>query len=169
MNKLITIMLAALTAVFVGCDPKLPTPDKMEATSKAVGVAAGMVANQFKIDADVRAAIKEVMQKVAEVTPAADQSFTDAWTPVADEVIAKLVADGKLTEDQAVIAKTAFQVATKGIDYVFDVKYPKAKEVKELVDAAIRGFTDGFLSVFSDTMKAAPVDYDKEAYKYLTK
>ena len=72
MNKLITIMLAALTAVFVGCDPKLPTPDKMEATSKAVGVAAGMVANQFKIDADVRAAIKEVMQKVAEVTPATD-------------------------------------------------------------------------------------------------
>ena len=163
------LLLAALAVFCVGCEPKLPTPEKMETTSKAVGVAAGMIANQFKIDADVRAAIKEVMQKVAEVTPAADQSFTDAWTPVAEEVLAKLVADGKLTEEQSAIAKMAFQVATKGIDYVFDVKYPKAKEVKELVDAAIRGFTDGFLSVFSDTMKAAPVDYDKDAYEYLTK
>lgn len=45
MKKLMTMMLAALAAVLVGCDPKLPTPEKMEATSKAVGVAAGMVAN----------------------------------------------------------------------------------------------------------------------------
>lgn len=57
----------------------------------------------------------------------------------------------------------------KGIDYIFDVKYPKAKEAKELVDAAVRGFTSGFLSVFSDTVKAGKLDYDKDAYKYLTK
>lgn len=48
------------------------------------------------------------MEKVAEVTPAADQSFTDAWTPVAEEVIAKLVADGKITDAQATIVKMAF-------------------------------------------------------------
>lgn len=169
MKKIMTIMLAALMAVLVGCDPKLPTPEKMEATSKAVGVAAGMVANQFKIDAETRAAVKEVMEKVAEVTPAADKSFTDAWTPVAEEVIAKLVADGKITDAQATIVKMAFQVAVKGIDYIFDVKYPKAKEAKELVDAAVRGFTSGFLSVFSDTVKAGKLVYDKDAYKYLTK
>ena len=70
---------------------------------------------------------------------------------------------------RAAIAKVAVSAATKGIDYLFDVKYPKAKEYKELVDAAIRGFTTGFLSTFSDTVRAVQLDYDKDAYEYLTK
>ena len=100
MKSLMTIVLAAAMAIFAGCEPKLPTAEKMEKTAKTVGVAAGMVANQVKIDTETRAAIKEVMAKVAEVTPAAGQSFTDAWTPVAEEVLAKLVEDGKLNEAQ---------------------------------------------------------------------
>lgn len=169
MKRLMTFMLAAAMAIFAGCEPKLPTVEKMEKTANAVGVAAGMVASQVKIDTETRAAIKEVLAKVAEVTPAAGQSFTDAWTSVAEEALAKLVADGKINDAQAAVAKTAFSVFTKGLDYLFDIRYPKAKEYKELVDAAVRGFTTGFLSAFSDAMKAAPLDYDKDAYEYLTK
>ena len=168
--KKLMVLFAAVAALLVGCDPKLPTASEMETTAKAIGVAAGFVANQTKLDAGSKAAVVEVMTKVAEVVPASNQTFEEAWTPVAKEVVAKLVADGKLKEGQDVLVLAAFNVATKGLDYTFNVRYPKAKEVTELVNAAVRGFTTGFLTTFNTSaMKAAPAEMDKEAYEYLTK
>ena len=171
MMRLIMLIAAAAMFVFAGCDPKLPTVEQMELTSKTIGVAAGLVANQVKIDSETRTAIAEVMKTVSEVVPAKDQSFEDAWTPVAKEVVAKLVAEGKLKEGQDVLVLGAFKVAVKALDYEFTVRYPQAKEVTELVTAAIRGFSTGFLSTFTPegAFKAAPGEYDKAAYDYLTK
>ncbi len=168
--KKLMVLLVAIASLLVGCDPKLPTASEMEITAKAIGVAAGFVANQTKLDADSKAAVVEIMTKVAEVVPAADQSFEEAWTLTAKDVVAKLVADGKLKKGQDVLVLAAFNVATKGLDYIFSVRYPKAKEAAELVNAAVRGFTNGFLTTFSTSaMKTAPVGMDKEAYEYLTK
>lgn len=171
MKKLMMIVLAALSVIVTGCDPKLPDAGTMETTSRAIGVAAGFVASQTKMDADAKAAVTEIMTTVAKVVPAKDQTFEAAWTPVAKEVVAKLVADGKLKEGQDVLVLAAFSVATKAIDYEFNVRYPKAREVADLVSAAVKGFTDGFLSTFNTTaaFKAAPAEMDKEAYDYLTK
>lgn len=60
---------------------------------------------------------------------------------------------------------------TKALDYEFTVRYPKARQYEELVAAAVRGFTDGFLSVFTpaEMFKTAPAVHDEEAYEYLTK
>lgn len=168
--KKLMVLFAAVAALLVGCDPKLPTASEMETTAKAIGVAAGFVANQTKLDAESKTAVVEVMTKVAEVIPASNQTFEEAWTPTAKEVVAKLVADGKLKEGQDVLVLAAFNVATKGLDYTFNVRYPKAKEVAELVNAAVRGFTTGFLTTFNTSaMKATPAEMDKEAYEYLTK
>ena len=171
MKKLFMIVAAAMMFIFTGCDKTLPSADQMEATSKAIGVAAGYVASQTKLDADAKAAVVEVITKVSTSVPAKNQSFEEAWTPVAKEVVAKLVADGKLKSGQDVLVLAAVNVATKALDYEFNVRYPKAKEVTELVNAAVRGFTSGFLSTFNvgDTLKAAPANMDKEAYEYLTK
>lgn len=89
----------------------------------------------------------------------------------AKEVAAKLVADKKLKEGQDVIVLAAVNVATKALDYEFNVRFPKARDVAELVTAAVRGFTGGFLPTFNvgNALKAAPVEMDKEAYEYLTK
>lgn len=171
MKKILMVVLAALAVFFTGCDKDLPTPEKMETTSRAIGVAAGYVAGQTKMDAEAKAAVVEIMTEVSKATPAKGQSFEEAWTPVAKEVVAKLVVNGKLKEGQDVLVLAAFNVATKALDYEFNVRYPKAREVTDLVAAAVRGFTDGFLSSFNvgTTLKAAPTDMDKEAYEYLTK
>lgn len=171
MKKILMVIIAALSVMFTGCDKQLPTPEKMETTSRAIGVAAGYVAGQTKMDAEAKAAVTEVVKAVAKTTPAKGQSFEDAWTPVAKEVVAKLVADKKLKEGQDVIVLAAVNVATKALDYEFNVRFPKAREVTELVTAAVRGFTDGFLSTFNvgNALKAVPVEMDKEAYDYLTK
>ena len=171
MKKILMVVLAAIAVFFTGCDKDLPTPEKMETTSRAIGVAAGYVAIQTKIDAEAKAAVTVIMNEVAKATPAKDQTFEAAWTPVAKEVVAKLVANGKLKEGQDVLVLAAFNVATKALDYEFNVRYPKAREVTDLLSSAVRGFTDGFLSTFNvgTMMKAAPVDMDKETYEYLTK
>ena len=171
MKKLIMAVMAMIAVFVTGCDPKLPDAGQMETTSRAIGVAAGYVAGQTKMDAEAKTAVVEIMTEVSKAVPAKGQSFEDAWTPVAKEVVAKLVADGKLKEGQDVLVLAAFNVATKALDYEFNVRYPKAREVTELVTAAVRGFTDGFLTTFNagSALRAAPVEMDREAYEYLTK
>ena len=100
------------------------------------------------IDLGTTNSVVAVMEEVARAIPAQGQSFEDAWTHVAKEVIAKLVADGKIDEGQGQLALAAFSIAVKGIDYIFDVRFPKARQYEELVAAASAGFTEGFLTVF---------------------
>lgn len=174
MKKSLKIMLASAAAMLAlaGCK-SIPTPEAMKATSTAVGAAAGLVANETKIDDKARNAVIEIVGKVSSVTPDKGQTFEDAWTPVAKEVVAKLIAEGKLDDGTGQLALMAFGIAVKGIDYIFDIRYPKAREYEELVAAAIKGFTEGFLSTFTpangDAVRAtipSPAP-DEEALKWL--
>ena len=85
-------------------------------------------------------------------------------------MVAKLIADGKIDQGIGTISLAAFSIAVKGLDYLFDVRYPKAKQYEELVTAAVSGFTDGFLSVFkpvNDEKSAQKYKADEAAYKWL--
>ena len=167
--RMITIMAAAFTMLFAGCKT-VPTVETLETTSLAVGKAAGMVANQTKIDGRSRQLVIEIMSRAGQFTPEKGQSFTAAWTPIADKVIAGLVADGSLDKAEGELVKGAFTVVCQGLDYLVSVRYPKVREYEELTAAAVRGFTSGFLSVFTDMRmmsSASEVGYDVEAYEYL--
>ena len=96
MKSIMSVFAAATFAALAllsGCKA-VPTPEQMKSTATAIGVAAGVVANETKIDDKTRNAVVAVMEEVARAIPAKGQSFEDAWTPVAKDVIAKLVADG---------------------------------------------------------------------------
>ena len=167
------VMAAAAMVAIAGCK-SLPTPEVMESTASSIGIAAGLVANETKIDDKARNTVVEIIGEVARVVPKKGQSFEDAWTPVAKEVVAKLVAEGKITEGIGTISLAAFGVAVKGVDYIFDIRYPKAREYEELVSAAVKGFTSGFLTVFKpvngeDGVKAAAAKADKDAFVWLKK
>ena len=158
--------LAAVAFVFAGCD-KLPSAEKIENVSKTIGYAAGLTCDLTKMSDKAKTVTLEVMDIVDDVVPLTNQTFTAAWTPVIDETVAKFVADGKITAGEGAIVKTARAAVTQGLDYVFEVRWPKAKEYKELVSAAVRGFTDGFKTVIKPVnMKAAAsFDYDEEEFK----
>ena len=82
----------------------------------------------------------------------------------------KLVADGKITDTIGTVSLVTFRIVVKGIDYIFDVRYPKAREYKELVSAAVSGFTSGFLAVFKPAnaeVKGMELKVDMEAYEWL--
>jgi len=185
-NVFMTVLMCASLLFVSGCKT-LPTPETMETTSYAIGVSTGLVANMTKIDDDSRNAICDIMGAVATVIPEDGQTFEDAWMDVAKRHTQALIDKGTITQAQGELILAAVRLAVKGIDYVF-IRYPEAKQYKELVTAATRGFCNGFLTVFkpvngekvsctamcpcssnAEMVKVGGVwiPYDEAAYKYL--
>ena len=164
-KKIVAVAMAVSMAVgIVGCED-LPSPEKMKTISTVIGNTAGYACELSKTKASVKEAINAVFNVVGKVVPKGDETFTKTWGPLIDEELQKLVEKGKLDEGDAKVARIALTAATEGIDYVF-VKYPKAKDVKELVDAAVEGFIAGYKSVVSFSANEK-VEIDDGAYKYL--
>lgn len=163
-NTLMTMGAAFMALCMVGCD-KLPTVERMTTISTVIGKTAGYACELSKTKTEVKEAIFEVIDVASKVVPEAGQTFTEAWTPVITEELDKLVKKGKIGESEVAVVKIALSAATEGLDYVF-VKYPKAKDVKELVSAATNGFIAGYKSVVN-VGDGARSEIDEEAYKYL--
>lgn len=159
------IAVACMTFV-TGCK-SLPTEDTIHGTAESIGRAAGYAVELGKTKTEVKEAIIKVLDIAAKVVPETNQTFIATWKPLIDDEVARLVAAGKLKEDDAALVKSALYVACDGIDLMF-TRYPKAREYKNLVSAATGGFVTGFKSVVNFT-GGERADYDKDAYKILRK
>ena len=172
MKKILMIIAAAMTAVITGCK-SIPTPESMTTTAYTVGIASGVVANQTKIDDTSRNVVIDIMNEVEMCVPQTNETFESAWMPIARNHTQKLFDEGKIDRGQYDLIISAFDVACKGIDYLVTVRFPKAHEYTELINAATHGFCDGFLSVFKPANVVAAthtsVAADKEALKYLNR
>lgn len=174
MKKLINWMIVAALVAIAGCTP---SEEQIKTTATAIGYAAGLVANEIPIKDDARNAVVEVLNEVRACIPADGQSFEHAWDPVIKSKVAELVAAGKIDEATGNLVTSVAVMAAKGVDYLFDVRYPEAKQYAELVAAGASGSIDGFLEVFKPvnccdcpdcTVRAASgKDYDKKAYEWL--
>lgn len=167
MKKMMISAIAFVLAIFmVGCDNELPTADKINGVATAIGRTAGYACEFAKTKTAVKTGIIQVLDVISTVVPTEGQTFSQAWTSIIAEELQKLVSTGKLDAAGAQVAKTALNVACDGIDYVF-VRYPNAKNVKELVSSASTGFINGFKSVVTLAAGAEKPEIDEEAYKYL--
>lgn len=172
MKKLISCILAVGMALIMGCTP---TADQINKTATAIGYAAGLVANNAGIKDDARNAIVVILNEVRSCVPAEGQSFVEAWTPIIKAKVAELVASGKIDAATGDIVISLGIMAAKAVDYMFDIRFPKAKQYEELVRAGISGALDGFLSVFKpvnecdDCIARAKAECDKEAYEWFKK
>lgn len=173
MKKIAMCSLALALAMLMGCTP---SAEQIKNTATAIGYAAGLVANQTEIKDDARNAIVEVLNEVRGCIPAEGQSFADAWEPVIKSKVEELVAAGKINAATGELVKTVALMAAKGVDYLFEVRFPQARQYADLVAAGASGAIDGFLTVFKPvdcddcTPKArAAKEYDKEAYEYFQK
>lgn len=172
MNKLMITCIAAVAALFSGCKTT-PTSEQVNMTSTMIGISAAAVANTVDIDDVARAEVAKIVTEAKNVVPGTNDTFSSAWTPIAKEHVQKLVDAKKLDDTQASMVVLAFDVAMKGADYIFDVRYPEARQYANLVEAAAHGFCDGFLSTFKTTNAlAAPQNMseknmDDRAYTWL--
>lgn len=174
MKRLTTsIVLAALCVISaVGCK-SLPTDDKMYVSSYAVGASTGLIADMTKIDDTSRDKVIDIVNIVNTHVPQTNETFTEAWTPIADSYIERLVKSGEIDVGQGILISKTFDIICNGIDYVFIVRYPKARQYQELVEAATHGFSDGFLDTFKPVNALfstgdRTIEIDKDVYKYLS-
>ena len=156
--------LAICASMFVGCN-KLPTVEKMTTISTVVGKTAGYVCELSKTKTEVKEAIFKVLDVVSTAVPTNGQTFVDAWTLLINEEVKKLVDAGKIDKSYETIIIKSLCVACNGVDYIF-VKYPKAKEVEELVSATTKGFINGYKSVVTLSATDKP-EIDDDVYQYL--
>ena len=168
MKKIMIGMIAVGLAVLTGCEP---TAEQINKTATAIGYAAGLVANQTKIKDDARNAIVDILNEARGCIPAEGQSFADAWAPVIKEKVAVLVEAGKIDAATGELVTSVAIMAAKGIDYLFDIRFPKAKQYEELVAAGASGAVDGFLAAFppANGARAVKPECDKEAYEWFKK
>ena len=165
MKKLMCGIVALALAAIVGCTP---SEDQIKNTATAIGYAAGLVANETPIKDEARNAVVEVLNEVRACIPAEGQSFAQAWEPVIKSKVAELVAAGKIDAATGDLVTTVALMAAKGVDYLFDVRFPEAKQYANLVAAGASGAIDGFLTVFKpvDAKSATTIERDEEAYKW---
>ena len=166
-TKTLIAASAVIASLFIsGCDKDLPTPEKINSVAIVVGRTAGYACDLAKMDKTVKENVVAVLDVVSSVVPTNGQTFVEVWVPMADNEIKKLIDAGKLNDAGALATTVAIRVASEGIDYVF-VKYPKAKDVEELVAAAVDGFVKGFKRTTSFAADAKNIDIDNDAYNYL--
>lgn len=165
--KMFFAATAAVCAMLIAGCKSLPSEEVIRGTASSIGRAAGYAVELGKTKAEVKEAIIKVLDVTAKVVPEMDQTFIAAWRPLIDDEVVKLVADGKLKDDEAALVKSALYVACDGIDLVF-TRYPKARAYKNLVSAATGGFVAGFKSIvnFAGGERAG---YDEDAYEILRK
>lgn len=169
MKKLITLAIAAAMCAFTGCKTP-PTVEMMYNTSKSVGLTVAVILNNTTIDDESRGYIIDIANEVVRIVPAPGETFEGRWMAIAETHVQLLLDEEKITQAQADLILAAFKVVVKGIDYVF-TRYEKAKNVQELVSAAVDGFADGFLANFKPSNCEGCCEikggYNKDAYKYL--
>lgn len=166
MIKTLIIGAAVATSLFIsGCDD-LPTPEKINSVAIVVGRTAGYACNLAKMDKTTKENVIAVLDVVSTAIPTNGQTFAEVWIPLADIEIKTLVDSGKLNTASALAVKIAVKAASEGIDYVF-IKYPKAKDVEELVVAAVDGSITGFRSTIVMRAVANINDVDEDAFKYI--
>ena len=160
MKKLAFSILAIAATLITGCK-ELPSAETIATLSKSIGYAAGITCNLGGISPGCRKTILEVLEIAGEVVPATNETFTAAWGPVVKKTVEKFVAEGKIDASEGNLIISAMTVATSGLDYMFDVRWPKAKQYKELVSAGTKGFIEGFKTVINNALSAS-----KESFKY---
>lgn len=137
---------------------------------KAAGISAGYACRYMRWEGPITDTAVIVLEKAQGTLPkSTDESCVTLWDAKADEIIQKLVEEGKLDEKYIKGAKLAVLTVAKGMDKVY-AKYPRLYKDTELVDATLVEFTVGFKSVVQsiDGLASASFDAaDLEIYEYL--
>lgn len=168
MKMSIVALIVALTTL-VGCKT-LPTPPQIGSSARLIGTSTGLVVNAMGVKDETKKQVLDILNTVCSAIPSSTETFVKVWVPLAKVEIDKLVEKGEMDAAEGDMVLTAFTLVCKGVDYIFEVRYPKAKAYRELVEAAVDGFTQGFASAVNPyALKANSVEmeYDVEAYEYL--
>ena len=162
--------LTGLVALAVTGCKTVPTADTVYLVAHAGGSATALVMNETKLDADKRTIIRDITKEVRECTPEVGQTLEAAWTPIAQAHTDLLVEEGKIDTAEGAVIMAGFKTVMVGVT-LLETRYPQIRVNRDLLNAFITGFTDGFLAKFDvncnsgdcrDLKTAAPTLCDRD-------
>ena len=139
--------LAGLVALAVAGCKTVPTADTVYLVARAGGSATALVMNETKLDADKRTVIRDIVNEIRECTPEVGQTLEAAWTPIAQAHTDLLIQEGKIDAATGAVIMSGFKTVMVGVN-LLEARYPVIHTSRDLLNAAIAGFTDGFLAKF---------------------
>lgn len=162
------VCMVALAEITIGCK-HVPSCDAIYMVAHAGGTGTALVMNETKLDTDKRTIIRDITKEVRECTPEVGQTLEAAWTPIAQAHTDLLVQEGKISADTGVVIMAGFKTVMVGVN-LLEARYPRIRADRDLLNAFIAGFTDGFLAKFEVdckycvdcTVKAGQLGLDRD-------
>lgn len=140
------LMLITTACAFVGCQ-RTPTVDAVYTIAYAGGTGTALVMNETKLDTEKRTVLRDIVVEIQACTPEVGQPLEAAWTPIAQQHVDLLVQEGKIDSASAVLIMAGFRTAMVGVN-LLEQRYPVIRSGRDYTNAAISGFTVGFLERF---------------------
>lgn len=151
MSKFILILAAAIcmfaiAGVVTGCH-SIPTADTVYMVAHAGGTGTALVMNETSLDTEKSTVIRDITKEVRECTPEVGQTLEAAWTPVAQAHTDLLIQEGRIDAATGTVIMSGFKTVMVGVN-LLEARYPQIRADRDLLNAFIAGFTDGFLEKF---------------------
>ena len=140
------VCMVALAEITLGCK-HVPSCDVIYMVAHAGGTGTALVMNETKLDTEKRTVIRDIMKEVRECTPEVGQTLEAAWTPIAQAHTDLLIQEGKIDAATGVVIMAGFKTVMVGVN-LLEARYPVIRANRDLLNASITGFTDGFLAKF---------------------
>lgn len=149
--KIFIVLFAAAFAFIglmklTGCKTR-PNVDNINRIFYYGGSGTALVMNETSLNKEKRVVIYDVFVDIKACNPEVGQPLEAAWTPIAQKHVDLLVTEGKIDAATGVVIMAGFRTAMAGVN-LLEQHHPEIREDRDLLSAAIAGFTDGFLERF---------------------
>lgn len=136
----------ATVATVVGCK-HTPETGTVYMVAHAGGTGTALVMNETSLATEKRTIIRDITKEVRECTPEVGQTLEAAWTPIAQAHTDLLIQEGKIDAATGTVIMSGFKTVMVGVN-LLEARYPQIRVDRDLLNAFIAGFTDGFLEKF---------------------
>ena len=146
---MVGIVAGILGATLLSGCHTVPTADTVYLVGHGCGATTGIVSDSAVKDPAVREATISLAKRISQVVPQVGQTIEEAWGETAREHTEQLVQKGKLTPAQGQLVLAGFKLICVGYTALED-RYPNIRTYRDLANAGLSGFFDGFLSTFKE-------------------
>ena len=167
MKICIVLFIAAFAFIglmkLTGCKTR-PNVDNVNRAFYYGGSTVALVINDTSISKEKRVVIRDIFVDIKTCNPEVGQPLEAKWTQIAQDHVDRLIQEGKIDSATGVVIMAGFHTAMAGVN-LLEQRFPEVRQDRDLISAAIAGFTDGFLERFVvDPDANANLDGTKNAF-----
>lgn len=150
MKICIVLFIAAFAFIglmkLTGCKTA-PNVDKVNRAFYYGGATVSLVMNETSLSKEKRVVIRDIVVDIKTCNPEVGQPLEAKWTEIAQNHVDRLVQAGTIDSATGVVIMAGFHTAMAGVN-LLEQRFPEIRQDRDLISAAIAGFTDGFLERF---------------------